>query len=243
MKQVALITGSSRGIGKAIALRLAQSGFKIVLHGLHQSLDLKITEKQLKKINALAMAICFDVSKKNEVEISCSSILRKVKSVDVLVNNAGIVRDKTFIKMSEKEWDDVIKTNLYGPFHVIQQLLPKMKTRAYGRIINISSIAAKGAFGKANYAAAKAGLIAMANSLSREVAKYNITVNTVCPGFIETEMNSSILEKYRRQMLSQIALGRMGKASEVAGIVNYLASKESSYITGATMDVNGGWLI
>ena len=242
MKRIALVTGSSRGIGKAVALRLAKSNFKIILHGLHQSSELKSTEDELKKLNALEMTICFDISKKNEVKSACSCILKKVKAVDVLVNNAGIVRDRTFIKMSEKEWDDVIKTNLYGSFYTIKELLPKMKICEYGRIINISSIAAKGAYGKANYAAAKAGLIAMTKSLAQEVAKYNITVNAVSPGFIGTEINASIPEKYRQQMLSQIALGRIGKPSEVASIVNYLASKESSYITGSVFDINGGWL-
>lgn len=242
MEQIGLITGSTRGIGKAIALRLARDNFKIILHGLHQSKELKTTEKELKKLNALAMTICFDVSKKEEVESACSSILKRVDVVDVLVNNAGIVRDKTFIKMSDEEWDEVIKTNLYGPFYVTQKLLPKMKSRAYGRIINISSIAARGAFGKANYASAKAGLIAMTNSLALEVAKYNITANTVCPGFIETNINSSIPEKYRGQMLSQVAMGRMGSPGEVASVVSFLAGKESSYITGAVIDVNGGWL-
>lgn len=244
MKKIALITGSSRGIGKAIAIRLAQDNFKIILHGLHKSLELKSTEKELKKNNSLALTICFDVSKKQEVESACSSILKKIGAVDVLVNNAGIIRDRTFIKMSEKEWDDVIKTNLYGPFYVTKQLLTRMKKCVYGRIINISSIVAlKGNFGQTNYAASKAGLIGMTKSLAREVAKYNITVNAVSPGFIGTQINSAIPEKYRQQMLSQVALRRIGKPSEVASIVSYLASKESSYITGAVIDVNGGWII
>lgn len=242
MKRIALITGSSRGIGKAVAIRLAQEDYGIILHGLSRSPDLKATEKELKKLNALEMTICFDVSNRHEVESACSSILKKVDTVDVLVNNAGIAKDKTFVRMLEKDWDDVIKTNLYGPFYVTKQLLSKMKLRGFGRIINISSIAAKGAFGKTNYAAAKAGLIGMTKSLALEVARYNITVNVVSPGFIETKINASIPKKYRQQMLSQIALGRIGTPSEVASIVNYLASKESSYITGAVIDVNGGWI-
>lgn len=242
MKQTALVTGSSRGIGKAIILRLAQSNYKIILHGSYKSEALKATEKELKKLSALVLTTCFDVSNKAEVESACASILKEVDTVDVLVNNAGIVRDKTFIKMSEKEWDEVLKTNLYGPFYVTKQLLPKMKERAYGRIINMSSIAARGAYGKTNYAAAKAGLIGMTKSLAQEVAKYNITVNVVCPGFIETEINASIPDKYRKRLLSQVALGRMGTSQEVASMVAYLASRESSYITGAAIDINGGWL-
>lgn len=242
MKQTALVTGSSRGIGKAIALRLGKDGYRLILHGSRKSEALKATEKELKKLSLLVLTTYFDVSNKAEVESACVSILKKVDAVDVLVNNAGIVRDKTFIKMSEKEWDEVLKTNLYGPFYVTKQLLPKMKEHGYGRIINISSIAARGAYGKTNYAAAKAGLIGMTKSLAQEVAKYNITVNVVCPGFIQTEMATSIPDKYKKQLLSQVALGRMGTPQEVASLVAYLANKESSYITGAAIDINGGWL-
>lgn len=243
MRQTALVTGSSRGIGRAIALGLAQSNYKIILHASCASAALNATKKELKKLNALALTTCFDVSNKAEVESACASILKEVDLVDVLVNNAGIVRDKTFLKMSEQEWDEVIKTNLYGPFFVIRQLLPKMKENGYGRIINVSSIAAqRGAYGKVNYSAAKAGLIGMTKSLAQEVAKYNITVNAICPGWIETKMSASIPDKYKKQLLSQVALGRMGTPEEVASLVAYLASQDSSYITGAVVDINGGWL-
>lgn len=243
MKQTALVTGSSRGIGKAIAFRLAREGYQIVLHGSYMSKALNAIEKELKKLGALTMTICFDVSSKAEVEFGCTSLLKKIDGVDVLVNNAGIVRDKTFIKMSEQEWDEVLKTNLYGPFYVTQKLLPKMKERRYGRIINMSSIAGiRGAYGKANYAASKAGLIGMTKSLAQEVAKYNITVNAVCPGWIETEINAAIPDKYKKKSLSQVALERMGTPQEVASLVTYLAKPESSYITGAVIDINGGWL-
>ncbi len=243
MKQIAFITGSSRGIGRAIALRLAKEGYQIILHGSQMSQALEDTEKEIKKLKALAMTVCFDVSKKSEVESSCTTILKKVGTVDVLVNNAAIMRDKTFLGMSEQIWDDVIKTNLYGPFHVTQQFLPQMKNNRYGRIINIGSIAGeRGAFGKTNYAAAKAGLIGLTKSLALEVGKYQITVNAVCPGYIDTEMSKSIPDLYRKQFLSQIALGRIGTPSEVAHMVASLASPNASYITGAVIDVNGGWL-
>ncbi|MEK7533758.1 MAG: 3-oxoacyl-ACP reductase FabG [Patescibacteria group bacterium] len=242
MRQTALVTGSSRGIGKAIAIRLAKEGYQIILHGFHSSKELKATEKELRTLNALAMTICFDVSKKAEVESNCKLVLKKVGVVDVLVNNAGIVRDRTFLKMSGQEWNEVLKTNLYGPFYVTQQLLPKMQERAYGRIINMSSIAAKGAYGKTSYSASKAGLIGMTKSLALEVAKYNITVNAVCPGYIDTHMSGSIPAKYRKQFLPQIALGRIGTPEEVASLVAYLAGNESSYITAAVIDINGGWL-
>ena len=179
---------------------------------------------------------------RSEVESACTSILKKIDTVDVLVNNAGIMRDKTFLKMSEEEWDEVIKTNLYGPFYVTKNFLPKMIEHKSGRIINIASIAARGAFGKTNYAASKAGLIGMTKSLALEVGKYNITVNAVCPGYVDANMSSSIPDKYKKQFLSQIALGRMGTPQEIASVVSYLAGRESSYITGAVIDINGGWL-
>lgn len=242
MKKIALITGSSRGIGKAIALRLAEDGFLILLHGLHESKELKDTEKELKKRNALVMTLCFDVSKKQEIDSACALILKKVGRVDVLINNAGISKDNLFSNISDQEWDDVIKTDLYGPFYLMKQILPAMKKNEYGRIINISSIAVRGAFGKTNYAAAKSGLIGLTKSLALEVGKFNITVNAICPGYIETDLSNSIPGKYRKQFLSQTALGRPGKPEEVASLVAYLASPESSYLTGAAIDVNGGWL-
>lgn len=242
MKQTALITGSSRGIGRGIALYLAKKGYQIILHGSQKSETLSTTENELKKLNALALTMCFDISQKSTVEYAFDAIFKKIDVIDVLVNNAGIMKDRTFSKMSYEEWDDVIKTNLYGPFYVTQQVLPKMIQHKYGRIINVSSIAVRGAFGKTNYAAAKAGLIGMTKSLALEVAKKNITVNAICPGFIKTDMSSSIPISYQEKILSQVAMGKPGSPEEIASIVAYLASKESSYITGAVIDINGGWL-
>ena len=168
---------------------------------------------------------------------------QKIKKIDVLVNNAGISKDRTFIKMTDEDWDDVIKTNLYGTYYVTKQILPNMKKNGYGRIINLSSIAGeRGAFGKANYAASKAGIIGFTKSLALELGKYNITVNAVCPGYINTGLAASIPEKYRTQFLSQIAQSRIGEPNDVANLVTFLAGSESSYITGAVIDINGGWL-
>ncbi len=242
MKKTAFITGSSRGIGKAIALRLAREGYRVVLHGSGDSKELRATEKEVKKMGGSVVVTCFDISNKVEVDAACLSLLKQVGRVDVLVNNAGISRDRTLVAMSEREWDEVIKTNLYGPFYLTQQILPKMQERKFGRIINISSIAGRGAFGKTNYSASKAGLIAMTKSLALEVGKYNITVNAVCPGYIDTQMSAEIPVKYRKQFLSEIALRRIGKPQEVASVVAFLAGQESSYITGAVIDVNGGWM-
>lgn len=241
-QKVALITGSSRGIGKAIAIVLAQSGQKIILHGSRASEALKNTEFELQTLGAYKSTLICDLSDGKEVKSACAQILKETETVDILVNNAGTTRDRLFSKMSNKEFDDVIKTNLYGQFYMIQQLLPKMQKQNFGRIINMSSIAVRGAFGKTNYSAAKAGVIGLTKSLALEVGKYNITVNAVCPGYIDTEMSASIPKIYREQFLKQIALGRIGSPEEVAGVVSFLASKQASYVSGAVIDVNGGWL-
>lgn len=241
-RKVALVTGSSRGIGKAIAIALAKSGHDIVLHASRASETLESTERELKALGAwVATTIC-DVSNKKAVESSCTRMLESVGTVDILVNNAGASIDTVFTKMTDQEFDAVIKTNLYGPFYVTHHLLPKMQEHAFGRIINMSSIAARGAFGKTNYSAAKAGVIGFTKSLALEVGKYNITVNAVCPGYIDTELSASIPKEYRNQFLKQIALGRIGSPEEVANVVTFLASEQASYVSGAVIDVNGGWL-
>lgn len=237
MRKIALITGSSRGIGKAIALRLCDEGFAIILHGKTPSNELKKTEREIKKRGKLERTVYFDVSIQSEVETACKTLDR----VDILVNNAAVSHDVTLAKMSIKQWDDVIKTNLYGPYFVTKCLLPQMIYRKSGRIINIASIAAYGAYGKANYAAAKAGLIGLTKSLALEVAKHTITVNAVCPGFITTGLSASIPKLYQKDILSHVASGRAGTPEEVANLVNFLASDQNSYLTGTAIDINGGW--
>jgi NAD(P)-dependent dehydrogenase (short-subunit alcohol dehydrogenase family) len=220
MKQVALITGSTRGIGAAIAQRFIKEGITVITHGTKD----------------------FDVSVPESVQAGCAKFLQKYGHIDILVNNAGIMRDRSLMKMSFEEWDSVIKTNLYGTFNVTQSLLPNMIKNNFGRIINLSSIVAhKGTFGKTNYAAAKAGIIGFTKSLAQEVAKYHITVNAICPGLIDTAMSRSVPEKYLAAEIAKIPLGRMGKPQEVAAIVTYLASKDSAYLTGQAIDLNGGW--
>ena len=243
MKQIALITGSSRGIGKEIARELIQSGFQVVLHASKMSNELKDTEFELKKLDPKTSSVVFDVSDGAAVERACKDIFKSIGRVDVLINNAGIARDKTLVNMSDDDWDSVMKVNLYGPFFVTKNVLPGMIENNYGRIINISSIAAqRGAYGKTNYAAAKSGLIGFTKSLALETGRYNVTVNAICPGLIDTEMSRAIPEKYVQKAIEQISLRRVGRTEEIASLVSFLASEKSSYITGAVLDVNGGWL-
>ena len=243
MKQIALITGSSRGIGKEIARELIQSGFQIVLHASKMSNELKDTEFELKKLDPKTSSVVFDVSDGAAIERACKDIFKSIGRVDVLINNAGIARDKTLVNMSDDDWDSVMKVNLYGPFFVTKNVLPGMIENNYGRIINISSIAAqRGAYGKTNYAAAKSGLIGFTKSLALETGRYNVTVNAICPGLIDTEMSRAIPEKYVQKAVEQISLRRVGRTEEIASLVSFLSSEKSSYITGAVLDVNGGWL-
>ena len=241
MKQTAFITGSSRGIGKAIALRLAKDGYGIILHCSKPGKEIKTTKSEIEKMGVPVAIECFDICSCKAVELGCKSILKKNKSIDILVNNAAVLKDNPLLNMPIDDWNLVLKTNLYGPFYILKQLLPRMIKNRYGKVINISSKAADGAYGKSNYSAAKAGLIALTKSVALEVAKYNINVNAVCPGYIKTEMSSQIPSKRKQLFLKQIAMGRVGKPSEVAELVAFLTSKENSYITGAVIDINGGW--
>jgi 3-oxoacyl-[acyl-carrier protein] reductase len=241
--RTAFITGSSRGIGQAIALDLAKAGYRILLHAKTPSQKLAETELAIKQIGAPVKTFCFDLLNQSAIESTAVAMLTEFDQIDILVNNAAISQDASLLKMTWEAWDQVIQADLYGPFHLTKALLPAMKKNQFGRIINFSSIAAeKGAFGKANYAAAKAGLIGFTKSLAWEVGKYKITANAICPGWIDTDMTRSIPEKYRHEALSQIAMGRLGQPAEVAGLVTFLASEASSYITGAVIDVNGGCL-
>lgn len=237
MKHTALITGSSRGLGQAIALRLAQDGYHLILHGEKPSRNLTSALKAVQTLDPQAIAVIFDVTNELAVAQTC----RQFKSVDILINNAGISRDAPLLKMTSAQWNAVINTNLTGTFNVTKQILPLMVNKRFGRIINMSSVAGeRGAYGKTNYAAAKAGLIGFTKSLAQELAKFGVTVNAVCPAWVNTGMSLSIPEKYRKISLHNVALGRMAKPREIAALVSFLASGESDYITGAVFDINGG---
>jgi NAD(P)-dependent dehydrogenase (short-subunit alcohol dehydrogenase family) len=244
MNKTVLISGSAKGLGKSMAIEFAKNNYAVVLNDLSENRESINTLKIVKKLSNKSDIYYFDVSDENMVNENCSKIIKKYRKIDVLINNAGIVRDKTLLKLPYADWDAVIKTNLYGPFILTRAVLPIMINNERGRIINISSIIGQvGNFGQTNYSAAKAGLIGLTKSLAKEVARYNITVNAICPGFLDTDMAKTIpKEILETRILPKIALNRLGKPEEIAKLAMFLASKDSDYITGETLGINGGWL-
>jgi len=240
--QVALVTGASRGIGRAIALALAAKGFRVVGTATTEAGAAAIGE-------ALAphdgcRGIVLDVTAGDAAGAAIDAIVRDSGALHVLVNNAGITRDTLSMRMKDDDWDAVLATNLTAVFRASRAALRPMMKQRYGRIVNITSVVgASGNPGQSNYAAAKAGVAGMTRSLAREVGSRGITVNCVAPGFIETDMTRSLTEAQSAALLAQIPLGRLGQASEVAQAVAFLASPEASYITGTELHVNGGMLM
>lgn len=239
--KLALVTGASRGIGRAIAYELAKEGADVIINYRSSQKEAEELAKEIKQMNRKAYLLKFDVSNKEEVKNAIKEIKENIGNIQILINNAGITKDTLFIKMKEEDWDLVLKTNLYSIFYVTQAILPMMLNQRYGRIINISSIVAfTGNPGQVNYASAKAGIIGFTKALALEVAGRNITVNAVAPGFIETDMTKNLPEKIKETFLSQIPMKRIGLPEEVAALVTFLASDKASYITGAVFHINGG---
>jgi len=235
--KVILITGSSQGIGKAIALKLSSMGAKIALNDIpQQEENLKKTKQEIENSNYYFA----DVSNYGEVEKMIASIEKDFGRIDVLINNAGINQDKTLAKMTEEEWQRVININLTGVFNCSKACLPLI-IQNQGSIINISSIVGqRGNFGQTNYAASKAGIIGFTKSLAKEVGRFNVRVNAIAPGFIETKMAETIPEEVKITVKKLTALGRFGTPEEVADTVSFLASQSSSFITGTVINVDGG---
>jgi 3-oxoacyl-[acyl-carrier protein] reductase len=237
--QVALVTGASRGIGAAIALHLAQLGYKVV--------GTATTEDGAGRITAAlsAYAGCkgamLDVNDSAAAEALIDGMVKEHGGLQVLVNNAGITRDTLAMRMKDDDWDAVLDTNLKAVFRMSRAVMRPMMKQRYGRIINITSVVgASGNPGQANYAAAKAGVAGMTRALARELGSRNITVNCVAPGFIETDMTAALPEAQQKALLDQIPLGHLGKPSDIAHAVSYLASPTASYVTGQELHVNGG---
>jgi len=238
--RVAFITGASQGIGRACGLVLAEGGARVVL-GARNTEKLAQVAEDVRKLGAEVLAVSLDVSNEDSVTAAFEAAQAKFERLDILVNNAGIVRDQLALRMKRADWDAVLATNLTGAHLCIQQVLPGMIRRRWGRIINLTSVTAQaGAPGQANYVAAKAGLIGLTKALAIEVASRNITVNAVSPGFIDTPMTHPLPAERKQELLGRIPLGRMGTDREVAWAVRFLASDEAAYITGHVLDVNGG---
>jgi len=240
--QVALVTGASRGIGRAIALALAGKGFRVVGTATSEAGAAAIGEALA--AHAGCRGIVLDVTDGDAAGAAIDAVVRDSGALHVLVNNAGITRDTLSMRMKDDDWNAVLATNLTAVFRASRAALRPMMKQRYGRIVSITSVVgASGNPGQANYAAAKAGVAGMTRSLAREVGSRGITVNCVAPGFIETDMTRSLAEAQSAALLAQIPLGRLGQASEVAHAVAFLASPEASYITGTELHVNGGMLM
>lgn len=236
--KIALISGSSRGIGKSIAEKFSSEGAKVILtYKNNYKLAKTISEKL-----GDSMVVKLDISSKTSISNAIKKIQKKYDRIDILVNNAGINKPTDFEKIKEKDWDIILNTNLKGPFLLSQQIFPIMKKQNFGRIINISSISGQyGGPRTVHYAVSKAGLISLGHCLSRFGADYNITVNNISPGIIDTEMSKNVVKsKTGKEILSKVLLKRSGHPSDVSNLTVFLASDESSYITGQTYNVNGG---
>jgi 3-oxoacyl-[acyl-carrier protein] reductase len=238
--RIALVTGASQGIGRACALELAKAGATIALAARNES-KLAEVAAEIAAAGGQATAFSLDLASEESIKTGAKAILERYGKVEVLVNNAGIVRDGLMMRMKRPDWDDVLNTNLTGVFLLTQALLPTILRNRWGRIINITSVVGRtGQAGQVNYASSKAGLIGFTRALAREVASRNVTVNAVAPGYVETAMTSFLDDKGRQAMLSQIPLGRAGTGEDVAHSVAFLASDAAAYITGHVLDVNGG---
>lgn len=238
--RVALVTGASRGIGKAIAFELAREGAHVVMNCRASKAQCEEAAAEVGRWGGSASSWVADVSVREQVRELCEGIVKEFQHLDILVNNAGITRDRTFTKMEPREWDEVISVNLMGVFNCTKACLPGMIAQGYGRIVNISSIVGLiGSFGQANYATAKAGVIGLTKTLAKELAGKGITVNAVAPGYIETEMLQGIPEPVRQRILAQIPMGNFGRPEDIAKTVRFLVT-EGDYITGQVLGVNGG---
>jgi len=238
--RVAMVTGGSRGIGRATCLELSRSGFQIIV----ASFEVEKNEEVASEIQAAggkAVPLELDLTSMDSIKQAFAKALKEWGRIDVLVNNAGITRDGLAMRMKPEDWDLVLQVNLSGAFFCAQQVLPGMLRERWGRIINIASVVGQmGNAGQANYVSSKAGIIGLTKALAQEVASRNVTVNAVAPGFIETDMTARLPQEVKDRMLSAIPMKRFGKPEDVAAAVNFLASEQAGYITGHVININGG---
>mgnify|MGYP002707622366 FL=1 len=244
MDKCALITGATRGIGKQIAITLAKQGYNIALNYRKENEELENTKKEIEKIGVQILAVKGDVANFEDCENFVKQVIERFGQIDVLVNNAGITKDMLLMRMKKEDFEQVIDTNLVGTFNVTKNVVPYMMKARSGRIINISSVVGiSGNAGQTNYSASKAGIIGFTKSLAKEIASRNILVNAVAPGFIETNMTDVLKDDVKQKIAKNIPLKRMGTAQDVANVVKFLASDDSSYITGQVINVDGGMLM
>lgn len=238
--KVALVTGASRGIGRAILMELARQGATVIGTATTDSGAAAISES-LSAISAKGCGMAMDVTQTEQLESVLQAIVGQYGDIQILVNNAGITRDQLLMRMKDDDWDAIMDTNLKSVYRLSKAVLRGMMKAREGRIISIASVVgATGSAGQTNYAAAKAGIMGFTKSLAREVGSRNITVNCVAPGFIDTDMTRTLAEDYKTKLVEQIALGRLGEAQDIADAVAFLASPRAAYITGQTLHVNGG---
>jgi len=239
--KTAIVTGSGRGLGKAIALKLAQMGANIVLNDIACSEDIDTTAEEFKSLGYNVVVTRGDVRNPDDVENMVKTAIEAFGSIDILVNNAGITRDTLLIRMTEKDWDDVLDINLKGAFLCTKAVAKVMIKQRSGKIINIASVSGvMGNAGQANYSASKAGLIGLTKSTARELASRGITCNAVAPGFIQSKMTEVLPEKIKEEYLNSIPLKRFGTPDDVANVVGFLASPDSDYINGQVIHIDGG---
>lgn len=238
--RIALVTGASQGIGRACALELAKAGATVALAARNVE-KLGEVAAEIAAAGGTAQAFALDVSSEDSIKECAKAVIAQFGAVHILVNNAGITRDILALRMKKKDWDDVLMTNLTGAFLLTQAVMSSMVKGRWGRIINITSVVGEtGQAGQANYAASKAGLIGLTKSLARELASRTVTVNAIAPGYIETAMTAVLTDDQKNAMTQHIPLGRVGTDMDIAHAVAFLASEAAGYITGHTLDVNGG---
>ena len=238
--KVALVTGSAQGIGKAIALALAQAGANIIVSDINFELASR-TAEEIQKTGVKAVSQKMNVADPPDVEAGVKKAVEEMGRIDILVNNAGITKDTLFVRMKKEDWDLVLSINLTGVFNLCKAIAPLMMKQRSGKIINIASIVGEmGNVGQSNYSASKAGVIGLTKTLARELAPRGITVNAIAPGFIQTAMTDKIPEDIKKKMLEQVPLGKLGQPEDVAAAALFLASGAADYVTGQILNVNGG---
>ena len=244
MNKVAFITGATRGIGRQIAITLAKEGFDIAINYRKENEDLIETKKMVENQKVKCFTVQGDVSSFEDSERMVKDIIEDFNHIDILVNNAGITKDMLLMRMKKEDFESVIDVNLVGTFNITKNVIPYMMKNRSGRVINVSSVVGiSGNAGQTNYSASKAGIIGFTKSLAKEVGSRNILVNAVAPGFIETQMTDVLKDEVKEEISKTIPLKRMGTAEEVANLVYFLSSEQSSYITGQVINVDGGMVM